>query len=571
MVSNIPKPAIPAGDIHAVLRGEKQAPADSTCADYSRAESFGEPILFEKAQTPEIEAEVLPGWLGEYVSALSKFTQTPPAMAAMLSLAVIAACVQKRYEISPQGFTYREPLSLWVAVAMPPASRKTAVLAAITAPLSDWERRRAIELKPKIEEVEIHRDYVTRCIESLLRDSAKKKGGQPIDGVKAEVQELRADLPSPIHLPRTFLSDCTPEGLRNELVEQQGRMAVISDEGGIFDIMGGIYSDSGTANNDIFLKGHAGGPLRVKRSGQVVDIANIAISFGLAIQPEVLSDLSHGSKRSFRGKGLLARFFFVVPQSNIGTRDVTRCEPISEHLQSDYRRRIQQLLNVEPRIDELGEEQPKVLILSSEALVEYHRFSQEIENAQGEGRKYERIQDFTGKLAGQALRIAGLMHLVEYFADGTCVVSRETFLRAVKLSRKLLEHAIVAFDSMGGDPVVNDAKFALNWAMSHHEVDTVSGARFIRQNELHKSGRFKNSKLERVLKALEVLLERHIVSPRRFLEPASGKGRPASIFYLNPVIFQNTPPVDRRDRRDRSKTDDNRSVPFVHSVQGGDA
>jgi replicative DNA helicase len=39
---------------------------------------------------PAFPVEVLPGWLGEYVSAVATATQTPPDLAGMLALAVLA-------------------------------------------------------------------------------------------------------------------------------------------------------------------------------------------------------------------------------------------------------------------------------------------------------------------------------------------------------------------------------------------------------------------------------------------------------------------------------------------------
>lgn len=470
--------------------------------DWGACEAYGEPIFFDSHDVPEISGKDIPGWLGEYSSALSEYTQTPPAMAAMLALATVAACVQKRYEITPDGY-YKEPLSLWVAVALPPASRKTAVISALTAPLSQWERKRAVLLAPAIDAAATERDVTARRIEFLTKQAAQGKtsGGKSSKDILNEIAQLKADLPKPVRVPQVFVSDTTSEGLRNLLAEQDGRMAVISDEGCIFEILGGLYSDSGAANLDVFLKGHAGGPLRVKRANQTVDIENIAISFGLAIQPEIISELSSGNKRSFRGKGLLARYLFVIPRSNIGTRVIGSQRPIPPDVQQRYFEGIHSLLSIPQQYDANGSEQSLTLVLSSEAKQRWLEFAQWIESHQGEGGRFERIQDFTGKLAGQALRIAGLVHIAEHHNQRILEVTEQTMKQAIAISKKLLAHAIAAFDSMGADPVMADAKFALSWALNNVEHDKTSfnhHARYIKQNALHRTNRFKNSPVSRV-------------------------------------------------------------------------
>ena len=42
------------------------------------------------------------------------------------------------------------------------------------------------------------------------------------------------------------------------MADNKGSMAVLSDEGGIFDIISGFYSE-GRSNIDLFLQGHSGG------------------------------------------------------------------------------------------------------------------------------------------------------------------------------------------------------------------------------------------------------------------------------------------------------------------------
>jgi hypothetical protein len=51
---------------------------------------------------PAFPIEVLPGWLGEYVSAVATATQTPPDLAGMLAPAVLATVAAGAIEVQPR-------------------------------------------------------------------------------------------------------------------------------------------------------------------------------------------------------------------------------------------------------------------------------------------------------------------------------------------------------------------------------------------------------------------------------------------------------------------------------------
>ena len=61
-------------------------------------------------------------------------------------------------------------------------------------------------------------------------------------------------------LSRLIVDDVSPERLATLLRDHGGRIAVLSAEGDIFDVMAGRYSKGGVPNLGVFLKGHAGDP-----------------------------------------------------------------------------------------------------------------------------------------------------------------------------------------------------------------------------------------------------------------------------------------------------------------------
>lgn len=485
-----------------------------------------EPILFGEIETPEIPANLLPGYLGEYCKAVSDNTQTPPGLAVMMGLSTIAACLQKRIEVSPYGDDYREPVSLWTVTALPPSERKSPVKAAMTEPLTAWEDERASILESEIREVQTKRDVFLKRIDSLKAQAAK--ADNLIDREKAfsEIREIQEGLPEEKKAPRLWTDDTTPERLQMLLVEYEERMALLSDEGGIFEIMGGLYSD-GRANLNVFLQSYSGSKVRAERSDRTVTLHRPALTFGLTVQPDVLSDFSQGSKRIFRGNGTLARFFYCIPKSNIGSRDMGRRVSIPENIKAKYRAGIFNLLSIEPIHDEHGREKAKILTLSREALDSWIRFSQYIESKQGPDREFEYMQDWTGKLPGAALRIAGLFHIIKHGIDKP-TIDQETIEQALDLCQLFIPHTKAAFDLMGGDHAVNDAKHVYRWILTKGEDSFI-------KSHCHKAleGRFR--KVERLDKALQVLTERHIISEPHRRETG---GRPGVYYLVNPAVLK---------------------------------
>jgi putative DNA primase/helicase len=489
-------------------------------------EDWFEPLLFGEVETPELSTNLLPGFLKEYCRAVAEAAQTPSGLAIMIALSTIAACVQKRFEVSPYQDDYTEPLSLWTVTALDSGNRKTAVKNAMTEPLTLWEREQAEMLKPKIKEVSHRRDINLQRISQLKAKAAKPETPTAErEKYLQEILQIEDETPDEIKDPRVWTDDVTPERLQALLADHKERMALLSDEGGIFEVMGGLYNN-GRANINVFLQGHAGSPVRVDRQGRTVMINKPALTFGLAVQNDIICNLSQGSKSHFRGNGTLARFLYCVPKSNIGTRDITRRSIIPEKIKIEYQAGIMVLLSIEPIYDEHGREQPRILTLTSDALQAWQKFSQWIESRQGPDGEFCSIQDWTSKLSGAALRIAGLFHVVEY-GTLTPAISRKTIERSLDLCELLISHARAAFDLMGDDPSINDAKIIFSWILARKEAS-------FRQNEVFKEiRRFRT--IERLEKALKVLTSRHII--RGPMKRNTG-GRPSITYDVNPEILK---------------------------------
>ena len=494
---------------------------EETCSEIE----WEEPVLFDQIETPEIGVDVLPSWLGNYAKAVSRNSQTPFGMAVMMGLSVVATCLQKRFVVSPYGDDYVEPLSLWTATILPPGTRKTAVLSAMTAPLSDWECEMARNLKNEIAENETIRMVNEKKLDRLQNEETKCKEHDERKLLLAEITQLKLDNPEEMYPPRLWTGDVTPERLQNLLAEHGERMSLLSDEGGIFEIMSGLYSN-GAANIDVFLKGHAGSSIRVDRGNREAHLKAPALSFGLTIQPEVASLLGQGNKKHFRGNGTLARFMFCLPKSNVGHRNISQREPIPETIKAAYCAGIFHLLYIVDIVDEDGASKPRIIGLDNEALTSWERFAQYIESNQGENNQFESIQDWTGKLPGAALRIAGLCHVVEH-GEGSPMINKKTLEAALDLCDSLIIHAQATFELMGGDEQTTDAKHILKWMLKRKDT-------FFKRRDCQQELRGRFRRVDKLVKALDVLIERNFVSKPEMLPTR----KPTIIYHINPKLLK---------------------------------
>jgi len=492
-------------------------------------ETWGEPLLFGEIDTPDIPCNLLPGYLGEYCKAVAKATQTPEGLAVMMGLATVAACLQKRIEVAPFQDDYREPVNLWTVTGLDPGNRKTAVKTALTEPLTAYEAMHAETMRPLIKKVSITRDVNLKRVEQLKAKAAKPDTpDKDREGYQAEIFQILDETPEEIKAPRLWIDDVTPERLQDLMAENGERIALISDEGGIFEVMAGLYNN-GRVNMNVFLQAHAGASIRVDRQCRAVTLYHPALSFGLAVQPDVIADLSQGNKTRFRGNGTLARFLYCIPRSTIGRRDVARRSSIPETIKAKYHTGISSLLGIEPLFDEHGREQARILTLTPDALQSWISFSQYIESRQGPDGEFYAFQDWTSKLPGAALRIAGLFHVVEHGA-GVPAIDRQTIERALDLCDLLISHARRAFEIMGTDQAFEDAKVIFRWIIDNR-LDSFTQRDCLKKHE----GRLK--RVERLTKALLVLTERHIISEPIKRRANKEAGRPGISFKVNPTIY----------------------------------
>lgn len=463
---------------------------------------------------PPLPVDCLPKWLGDYCRAVSASTQTPADASVMMALAVLATACQGKFVVAPfGGADYVESLNIWALVSMPPGSRKTAILSAMRAPLTEWESDQRDKLQTLVYEDEARRVINKKRLADLQVQAAKESS--PTDLLQ-QIAGLQEQLDAkPVLAPKLFVGDITPEALQGELAKHGEKMAVLADEGGIFDVITGLYND-GKANIDALLQAWCGSPVRVSRASREVFLACPLLTFGLMVQPEVVASLARGSKARLRGQGALGRFLYACPPSNIGKRDVRAYVPVGEGVKAVCHYNLKALLDLAPA-------EVVRLNLSADAREVYFDFAQWVEDRQGVGGDFADFQDWTAKLPGQALRIAGLFHVAEHWTGDT-VIGAGQMAGAVELCRALIGHAALIFGQMAGDQAGHgDARYIA----SH-----LAGRDTITRRELQRLGRFSKCPVTRLNDALGVLYERGYIGESQ-PSPSTGGG---AFYHINPEV-----------------------------------
>jgi replicative DNA helicase len=434
------------------------------------------------ADLPVFPVKALPDWGAAMVEAVAESTQTPLDLPGVVYLGVLAVAAGGRAEVEVKP-GWREPVNLYAAPAMPPGSRKSAVFREMTTPLLDAERALQEAARAEINDAAVSLDIAREQAERAVKEASKKLPGPGADEAKANAiaAKQRAEEVAIPAWPRLVADDVTPEALASLLCEQGGRMAVLSAEGDLFDIMCGRYGREGQLPNlGVFLKGHAGDLLLVDRKGREPErIERPALTIVVTIQPQVLLDIAR--RPALRGRGLLARVLYCLPPDTVGFRRV-QVDDVPDEIRSAWHGQVKALaLSLAEWTD------PAVLLLTPEARQQLSGYQEEIEpRLRASGGDLADLRDWASKLAGATVRLAALLHLATHLRDDyQRPIEPDTMERAIQLGRYFTEHARVAFRQMGMDPVISDAQVILAWIKRNRagEVskrDLFNGVRSIR-------------------------------------------------------------------------------------------
>ena len=499
-------------DYHAPLDDWDNLPKEKPRAQ-AGGDGWEKPITFDDVELPIFPIDTLPEVLRDYCLAVAEACQVPVDMPAMSALGILATALQTKFQIKANS-DWSEPLNLFLMFVANPSDMKSPTMKKFTNAIISFEAHFNKENRDKINN---SRDERERLEKRLAAAKSKK------DSMQSEVEQARKELTAHEDFPplQLMADDTTVESLSKLMQENNGRMAVISSEAGIFAALKGRYTEGGGVHIDIFLKSYNGLTdfIRINRiSREPVDIPNPALTVLLAAQPQILRELM--GETAFRGRGFHGRFLYSYPKSKVGSRKVDGIKPISEQLKTEYASFIHSLL-------EIDNKEAVVLTLSNEASRLLVQFRQWIEPQLIE--ELEFISDWAGKLHGQILRIAGLLHVASSsiyttpFAADNPPVTAQTMENAITIGKYFLEHALYCFGEMAEDAKISNARYLLR------KIKSIKSLQIGKRGLIRAVQGKQNFNLD---ESLNVLVERNYI---RIDKANTGTaGRPSETIILNP-------------------------------------
>lgn len=419
----------------------------------------------------------LPPIIGDMADAIATTTSTDVAMAGTSILSAVSYCFSGMYRMSAKR-DHTEPLVLDTLTIAEPSFKKSPVISLIKRPYiqfaHDWNEHNKQDIFTAQAEYKL--------LESKLEALEKKK-----DVTAEEIAKLRTELSNmpPSNFRRIAVDDVTPESLVN-LLEENGTLLMISDESGMLGNFSGRYSNN-IPNLDLLLKSWNGETYISDRATRAsIVLKKPYMSICLACQPYMFDSMINNPV--FRGSGLIARFLYCFPVSNIGHRKYDT-QAVPETVAENYKKLIYKLLS-----KKFAYHDEKELYLHFDEktygeFVDY--YNRRIEPMLLTDMAF--CKDWGGKYHGELLRLCGIIHCIKCALNGVepaeNLVTLDTFCNAIEIGEYFREQAIYAYSLGDVDHGTIKAERVINKIRSKHITN-------IRQNDLYKLCRctlFKNA------------------------------------------------------------------------------
>lgn len=476
---------------------------------------------------PEFPIEFFPDVIRDYVKGIADTLQVPVDMEATMVLSTMSLCVQGKFQIDIKP-GWVESLNLYTVAIGRPSERKSPALKEATQPVYDYMQEENERRLPQIKEYGLKKKIIQGRLKTV-QDNLSKKDNPKCTLQDALIcqQDLEALEKEEIKPVQLIVDDITPEALARVMKDNNERMAIISAEGGVFGIMAGRYSQF--PNIDIFLKSYSGESYSAVRVGrESVEMRKPLLTLGLAVQPKVIADIM--DNEDFRGRGLLARFLYCMPNTKIGKRTY-RLNTVNIKVKKEYEDLCKELLSI-PDLDGFIERTIKLSDKADKLAEDFFYWIEErLVN------ELEIIEDWAGKLHGNTMRIAGILHVVKHRLNSVNVLLEEdTMKSAIAIGRYYLEHSKAAFDIMGlmETQDVKDGKYIVSRLIPNTK-NTNNTKNEITKRDLWQLCKGHFSSVAEMDPGLQCLVDHGYIA---IVKESQGKGRPSEKIYVNPEYYK---------------------------------
>ena len=412
-----------------------------------------EPTPLDTIIPPDFPLECFPQTLSDYVKELSEYTQTDPAMAGVSCLGILGGVFQNKISVQSVNGNI-EQTSIYAVKICAPAERKSEVDRYTTRPIIKFSNRYNAAHK-----ADITRSRAEYKMKQKALTAAEKAKETDFDALLLAQNDI--DNFKEVALFTLIADDTTIEALITLMTQNNERMLIASDEGGIFSHMKGRYKINGD-DIELYLKAHSGGRVSVHRKSREPEtLENPALSLCVSVQPYIAENAILDDENT--GRGLTARLVFAYCDEKAGTRGAVS-KPMSDEVVKRYEKAIIRCLEQTIHDDiSLKSDYSTVRIakLSEDAREYAIGYFDVCERRIIDG--LERAKGWNGKCFGLAIRIAGLFHSFECMErdvdPADLPIPLSIMMKAAKLVEVLAIHAEKVF--MGTDRKNTQALYLL--------------------------------------------------------------------------------------------------------------
>jgi putative DNA primase/helicase len=392
------------------------------------------------------------GKLRDFVEAVAISYQVPVDLPALMALATLALPVARTIEIVPLP-DWKEVVAIYVLLLLSSGERKSAVFSTMVGPIYSWQDAQESEMAPAIRQFENEHKITEEKIRTKRRASAKSEndGDDSLAELIEALARMKKEKPKP---PSLIATEATTEAIADMLIQNNERGMLAAPEGDAFDVMLGRYGQ-GRPNFGLWLSGHAGDAMAIRRKGRdTLKLHRPALCVAMCVQPSVALELL--ASPDAEGRGVVARFLFGVPDSDIGYREI---EPpsIPRELTDWYGTKVHQLL------DRPVPATPDYIRLDTDAAALLHEFRKQVEVDLRPGGDLANRMSWGSKLAGAILRIAGVLHVVAHGGRGDGYIDGKTMTAALAWDPYLRHHERLANSLANKDPALGIAERIVDW------------------------------------------------------------------------------------------------------------
>lgn len=393
---------------------------------------------------------------------MHKIIQSPLALCCQSVLAAAALAVQPFGNIEVDGRF--DPLSIYCLTVAASGERKSAADAAALRPHEAFQA----ELQRQNERLMFEFNSTLKAYEKS-RDEALKKGK-----TFEQKRELLANLgPPPVAppLPVLLLQEPTWEGLFKCMLIARPSIGLFNDEAATF-------LNGHAMNDDHRLKCAAGlsklwdgrAPGRARAGDGVSALVNRRLSAHIMAQPKVAQGFMNDA--ALIDQGLLSRVLPAWPTSTAGSRPYKAVDLFSVPEMTVYYDCMESFLRKPLPTSDTDEKQlaPPALTLTPNAKVVWTEFHDLIETQLSDNEPLAVVRGFGSKTAQHALRLAGVLALVE---GGKRIDTIDTMamLRGIELAQFYLSEALRLYHIGTADPQLEQAQRLLDWLSERRNID----------------------------------------------------------------------------------------------------